>query len=371
MPDPMPIDFPGPEAPHPPLGRTRHPYFTHEMIRRQSVAGRATYRATLESLGATPEPAPTGQLIVVGLGTSFHAALAAGHALGPALAGRAEVRVRTAFDLLEEATRPPDGTTAIVFTASGETALTNAALSRLKQLGTRTLVISARETSTAASLASRLLLTQYADETSWTHTVSFTAALVAVGVLAEHWAHPGADLPPAEDEVSDAFTAAIATENAVVELVDTFADRDRYVLTGAGFGEAAAREGALKLREAAGRFCAAVGTEEFLHGVIPSVNDRTAVIAIATTADQRTRAEQGLRAVGSVGAKTLLVDASGGPSGDGILTVPVGPRPMPTALAVVPLQLLAYWTATAEGRNPDVMGLDDVRYLAARRSFGI
>lgn len=367
----MPIEFPGPQEPQPPLGRTRHPYFMHEMVRRQAVAARATYRATVEALTATPEPAPEGQLFLVGLGTSFHAALAAGHAFAPALEGRAEVRVRTAFDLLEEAPAPPAGSAAIVFSESGETALTNAALSWLKQRGTRTLLISPHETSAAASMAHRLLLTQYAEEASWTHTVSFSAGLVAAGVLADHWVRPATELPAIEDEIADAFTAAIATENAVVELVDTFADRDRYVLSGAGFGDAAAREGALKLREAAGRFCAAVGTEEFLHGVIPSVNDKTAAIAIATTPDQRTRAEHGLRAVGHVGAKTLLVDASGGPAGPGILTLPAGARPIPTALAVVPLQLLAYWTATAEGRNPDVMGLDDPRYFAARRSFGI
>ena len=367
----MPIEFPGPEEPHPPLGRTRHPYFMHEMVRRQSVAGRATYRATCESLGTNAEPPPSGQLLAMGLGTSFHAALAAGHALRPVLEGRADVRVRTSFDLLEEAAPPPARSTALVFTASGETALTNAALGWLKARGTRTVVVSARETSTAAAAADRLLLTQYADETSWTHTVSFTAALVAIGVLAEHWAHPGTELPAVEDDIADAFTAAIATENSVVELVDRFADRDRYILSGAGYGEAAAREGALKLREAAGRFCAAVGTEEFLHGVIPSANDKTAVIAVATSPAQRTRAEQGLRAVSLVGAKTLLLDVSGGAPGDGVLTVPPAPRPIPTALAVVPLQLLAYWTATAEGRNPDVMGLDDVRYLAARRTFGI
>lgn len=367
----MSIEFPGPEEPHPPLGRTRHPYFMHEMVRRQAVAGRATYRATVEALLGEPEPAPTGQLLTVGLGTSFHAALAAGHAFRENLRGRVEVHACTAFDLLEADAPLPSGSSAVVFSASGETALTNAALRLIRERGARTILVSARETSAARSLADRLLLTQYADESSWTHTVSFTAGLVAAGVLADHWMHPGDPPAPAEDEVADAVTAALATENSVVELVDAFADRDRYVLTGSGFGEAAAREGALKLREAAGRFCATAGTEEFLHGVIPSVTNRTAVLAIATTPAQRVRAEQGLRAAVEVGAKTLLIDTSGGPGGDGILALPSVPRPLPTAIAVVPLQLLAYWTATAEGRNPDVMGLDEPKYLAARRTFGI
>lgn len=367
----MPIEFPGPEEPHPPLGRTRHPYFMHEMVRRQAIAGRATYRATAEALDATPEPRATRAILTIGLGTSYHAALAAAHAFRTTVDPSVTVRAMNALDFLEEDPGASDGTTAIVFSASGETALTNASLHRLKERGARTILVSAREKSTAVTIADRLLLTQYADEASWTHTVSFTAGLVAAGVLQDHWGSPPQPIPPAEEEVGEALTAALATENAMVELVDVFADRDRYVLTGAGLGSAAAREGALKLREAAGRFCAAVGTEEFLHGVIPSVTDRTAVLAIATTAAQRERASHGLAAVVKVGAKTLLIDTSGGPAGEGVLTLPCVPRPIATALAVIPLQLLAYWTATAEGRNPDVMGLDDPRYLAARRTFGI
>jgi glucosamine--fructose-6-phosphate aminotransferase (isomerizing) len=365
------IDFPGPQIPAPPNGRTRHPYFMHEMIRRQSVAARATYRATAEALGAKPEPAPRGELLLVGLGTSFHAALGAETALRPTLAGRCAVRAVPAFDLLEEATPPPAGSTAIVFSASGETALTNQALRWLRDQKIHTLLVSPRESSEAASLADRLLLTQYADEESWTHTVSFTAALVAIGTLGEHWAANGGSLPAAEDDVADAFTSAIATENAVVELVDRYSGHDRFMLCGSGFAQASAREGALKLREAAGRACGVVGVEEFLHGVIPSIDQRTVVIAISGTATQRTRALQGLAAVKHLDAETLLIDSSGGTPGDGIVSLPSLIRPIPTALQVIPLQLLAYWIATSEGRNPDVMGLDEPRYVTARSSFGI
>ncbi|MCI4336991.1 MAG: SIS domain-containing protein [Thermoplasmata archaeon] len=314
---------------------------------------------------------PRGRLLLVGLGTSFHAALGAAHALGPVLAGRCDVQPMPSFDILEEPAPPPEGSTAIVFSASGETALTNDALKWLRERKVRTVLVSPRENSPGATLSDRLLLTQYADEESWTHTVSFTAALVAVGALADHWTAGDGKIPPAEDEVADAITAAIASENAVVELVDEFAGRDRYLLTGSGQADAAAREGALKLREAAGRFCAAVGVEELLHGVIPSLDKRSVVLAISGTPAQRIRALQGLAAVEKVGAKTLLIDTSGGPKGDRIVSLPSVPRPIATALQVIPIQLLAYWTATSEGRNPDVMGLDEQRYVDARSSFGI
>ena len=342
----------------------------HEMIRRQAVAARATHRATRETLAAEPVPAPSGPVRLVGLGTSFHAALAAAATLtGPG--GPGDVRAIPSFDLLEAASVGGPETTAVVFSESGETALTVAAQQRLRDARVRTILISAHSGTRSAALADRTIVTEYADETSWTHTVSFTAALVAFGALVEHWRGTATTEAVDEDEVAEAMTGALALETKVVDLVDVFADRNQFLFVGSGAAEATAREAALKHREGAGRFCASVGVEELLHGVLPSVGTTTAVLAIAGTPLERERALQGLNAARLVGAKTLLVDSSGGAGGDGILSVPSVARPPAPALQIVPFQLLTYWTAVAEGRNPDIMGLDEPDRMRARSSFGI
>jgi len=365
------VDLPPPHLSEPPFGRTRHPFFMHEMIRRQAVAGRATHRATRDALLAAPLPPPKGRLLLVGLGTSFHAALAAGFAAAAGADGFPNVQIRTAFDLLEDPSVATSDTTAVVFSASGETALTLSAQRLLKGQGARSLLITGTEAGPSSVLADRVLVTQYADESSWTHTVSFSAALVAFGALLDHWhGKPGTE-PVDEDAVADAFTGALATEAGIVDTVEAVSPCDDFLLLGSGAAEATAREGALKLREAAGRFCAAVGVEEFLHGVIPSIGPSTAVVAIAGTELERIRAQQGLKAATIAGCRTFLVDSSGGPTGPGIFTVPAVPRPLAPALQVVPLQFLAYWISVSEGRNPDVMGLDDQRIRDARSSFGI
>jgi len=368
--DPTMVDLPGPDSPAPPFGRTRHPYVMHEMIRRQSVAGRGTFREVTERLVAAPL-APAERMLFVGQGTSYHAALAAAHATAGALRGRAVVDACTSFDVLDEPERLAPGTTAVVFSASGETALTIQAQKALRSSGAAVVLITAREAGTSSSAADRVLPTQYADEESWTHTVSFTSALVAWGAVLDHWSGAPMDLEAAEEEVVEAFTAALATEPRMIDEVERLADRDRVLLVGSGAAEASAREAALKLREAAGRFCGTVGVEEILHGVLPSIGERSAVYAIASTPLERERALQGLAAARVLGARTLLVDASGGAAEDGIVAVPHGGRLLPPVLQVVPFQLLAYWTAVSEGRNPDVMGLDDARQMAARRTFGI
>lgn len=362
------VELPGPQDPEPPRGRTRHPYFMHDMIRRQAVAVRATHRAISERLATDPVPPPDGPLVFVGLGTSFHAAL--GARWGAAQRHRWATEAVSAWDVLDQGLEMPEHATAVVFSASGETSLTNQALAALRERRVRTVLVTAAQAGAARALADVALTTEYSDEASWTHTVSFTTALTAAGLLLDSWSGRSAEAR-SEDAAAELITASLASENAVIELVDPFAPCNRWLLVGSGAGEVAAREGALKLREAAGRFCAAVGTEELLHGVLPSVTDRSVVIALATSSLERTRALEGLGAARILGARTLLIDASGGGAGEGCITVPSAVGPLQCALEVIPLQLLAYWTAAAEGRNPDVMGLDDPRVLSARKSFGI
>ncbi len=362
------IELPGPDEPSPPVGRTRHPYHAHEMIRRQAVAVQGTMAAAVEAAARIPPPPAEGRLLFTGMGTSFHAAVAGAWAVRELAPGR-DAEAFAAFDLVAHPSVLAGVGTAVVFSAEGETALTLAAMRAMRERGIRQVLVTARERSRSVDLADHFLVSRYAEETSWMHTVSYTAALGATVRLLETWFPPAE--PLAADAVPDALTSALATEPFLLDRMDDLTSRDRVVLLGGGPAEATAREGALKLREGAGRFAAAVGVEEFLHGVLPSVTERTEVIAAAGTPLERTRAATALAAAGLVGAHTLLIDTSGGAAGEGVLSLPALPAYAGPIVQVVPIQLLAYWLGVNDGRNPDVMGLDDPRYLAARRSFGI
>ncbi len=343
----------------------------HEMIRRQAVATQATLGTAPQVARIIEPPSKGAPILFLGIGTSFHAALGA-RAIARSLLGRgANLRAVTSFDALDDPSHLEGAAHALVFSSSGETALTVKAMEALKPQGVPMTLISGTAQSPSAALADHTILTRYAEETSWAHTVSYTTALCAALVLFRHWAGIPAAPVGAVDPLPEAVVSALALENPVVELVERFAERPTLVLLGSGPAEVTAREAALKLREATGRFVATGGIEEFLHGMIPSVTDRSAVIAVTGTPFERARAEQGLKAVRELGAETLHVDSSGGPPGEGVLVVPALPAAVAIIPQIVPLQLLAYWVATSEGRNPDVMGLDDPRYLAARRTFGI
>lgn len=342
----------------------------HEAIRRQEVAVRATLNSVRESLAALPTPTADGRVLVVGVGTSFHAALAVANSGTEAFAGRRWVEAASSFDVLAAPNRFRGVSLAVALSASGDTWVTREATRWLRAQGSKVLLITSEDPTPMDPEADAVFRTRHAQEPSWTHTVSFTTAALGGRALLQGWANSS---PTEADDrvVTDAIGEVVAMEPKIVELTESTAVAGRILLLGSADAEPAAREAALKLREATGRFCATAGVEEALHGLLPSLNKETAVFALTATELERRRAEQVLRAVRELGASGVLVDSSGGPSGPNVLTLPPVPADAGAVLLALPFQILAYWIAVADGRNPDVMGLDDPLQVAARRTFGI
>ncbi|MCI4361261.1 MAG: hypothetical protein L3J91_06110, partial [Thermoplasmata archaeon] len=114
------VDFPPPpETPAPPFGRTRHPFFMHEMIRRQSVAVQATLGILPEAAALIPGPAAHGRLLFTGIGTSFHAALGASNMAVQWAGDRFRSEARQAFDLVDDPMLLDGLSMAVVYSSSG------------------------------------------------------------------------------------------------------------------------------------------------------------------------------------------------------------------------------------------------------------
>lgn len=367
----MPAFPPPAQDPKPPFGRTRHPFFMHEMVRRQVVAVRATLGAAPEDAARIPAPPAGGRVLFVGIGTSYHAALGGAEMARALGAGRFSAEALTSFDVLEAPERLEGASNAVVYSAEGETAVTNAALELLRARGVRTALLTATEASTASRLAEHRIVSRYASEASWTHTVSYTTALASSLSLLNAWTPSMVPRPSEDASIEEALTQALALENRAVELVERLTPVRTILILGSGASLVTAREAALKFREATGRFAATGSVEELLHGMIPSVGPDTAVLAVTASPIACRRAREGLAAVARVGAIPLLVDSSGSAQGAEEWALLAQPPHLAPIAQVAPFQLLAYWLAVSDGRNPDVMGLDDPRYLEARRSFGI
>ncbi|MGI0070663.1 MAG: SIS domain-containing protein [Thermoplasmata archaeon] len=356
------------DDPRPPYGRTGHPFFMHDMILSQPSAIERTVDAALRAAEGIPRPPLDRPLLFVGQGTSFHAALGGAFAARALLGPRLAVRAVASFDLLLDPETVEAAGVAVIYSASGETALTIRAQEALARARVPQVLVTATPDSASAQLAPHRLFTEDADERAWTHTVSFTTALAASYALLVTWTGKN---PASLRDLSRAASTVVRDEGEWKALAEHLHGRRRILLVGSGPAEVTVREAALKLREGAGRFTATVGVEEFLHGTLPSIGDDVAVLAVAETALELARARHAVRAAAIAGAKVALfgpVDMSHRPEEYPLPPVPPAFSP---AVHVIPLQLVTYWTAVREGRNPDVMGYDQPAIWSARRSFGI
>ncbi|MCI4366720.1 MAG: SIS domain-containing protein [Thermoplasmata archaeon] len=362
--------FPAPESPKLPDDRHRHPFHMYEMIRRQPIAARTTLTAVQEW---SPPPLPTeGRVLFTGIGTSFHAAAAIAKAAAlESPTPLAHSIAVPAFELRNAPGGLDDIRLAVAVSASGETDVTRRAVQLLKARKVPVLAITATEKSPLAAEADSVLATRYADEASFAHTVSYTAALVAGHALLARWAPNDAARWATLETIPDALTSALAAESKLVDVAERWADRPHWFLAGSGSRGVTVREASLKFREAAGRFAAPVGIEELLHGPFGAVDDKSVVIALTGTALESERARHGIQAAQDLGAETLHFDSTPGTVGPSAWTS----EPLAGALApivdIVPFQFLAYWMAVSTGRNPDVIGYDDPRHRAARSRYGL
>lgn len=264
---------------------------------------------------------------VVGTGTSQHAA----H-LGAAMlqeAGRSAHAV-SSMQFVRNApiVGPHDGV--IVITHTGETAYALAARALAFQAGLQTFTICRR------GLPLNDVVETVEKEASETYTVSYTAALLAVAMIASRMG--------AETLTGDKLALVPGSVRNAIEApgIESITRPERMLsITGAGHGAITAREGALKVREAARQLAEGNDAEYLLHGTAVPLGPQDRLLALTTPDDD-----------GFVRAVAAAASAEGIPT-----STLAEPAPLPVVLAQIPLaarlQLLALRFAIERGQDPD------------------
>lgn len=327
-----------------------------------------------------------GPILVVGCGTSEHAAQAVVDILREAMreaglpsapgVGGGPIPIQ-AFEagLLPRLGGPE--ALVIGISHEGGTAATNRALEAARAVGSTTAIVTASGGSPGAALASIVLETSEVDQ-SWCHTVGYVSPIVAAVATAAELTSTTVD-PVA---VSDALAAGLrpAAVAATEQLALAFAGVERLIVVGSGQDRVTARELVLKVEEGCHLPAAMRDLETLLHGHLAGVDGRTGVVLVLTSRDGRGpragRARQALAALREIGAPAaaILAAQAGGAIPDaltpaGRIVVGEAPSLAPAAAALlsgsVPLQLLTERLARVRGVNPDPIRRDDPRYLAA------
>jgi glucosamine--fructose-6-phosphate aminotransferase (isomerizing) len=197
-------------------------------------------------------------------------------------------------------------------------------------------------------------------------TKTFVAQVAAMYLLALRLAELRGTLTPERltELVSDLKHVPVAIEELLVgaeaaaeRVAERHHDADFFLYLGRHVGLAVGLEGALKLKEISYIATDAYAAGEMKHGPIALLDRDTPVVVVATDSPVLEKVISNVEEVRVRGAHVIAVASEGNPMidahADEILRVPALDWMLQPLLAVIPLQLLAYFIARKRGLNVD------------------
>ena len=304
------------------------------------------------------------RVILVGMGTSYHAAR-----VGARLVEQLARLPATAENASEFRYRQPvldHKTLVISVVQSGETADTLEAMHLAAEAGARTLTVCNVEGSQATRMAEGALFTHAGPEVAVASTKTFTNSMACLLLLAVYLGGSRGTLDDASLERHVGNLVQLPAllgrtlelnQDQYPKVAAHYAHSQRFLFMGRGLLEPLAREGALKLKEISYIHAEGLSAAEMKHGPIALVDPETPVMALALRdglyekmmgSISEVRARSGLvLAIATEGDEQVLEHA------DHVLWVPACAPELAPMLAAVPLQLFAYHTAVYCGNDVD------------------
>ena len=264
-----------------------------------------------------------------------------------------------AFPILEESGL------VIIISQSGETADSLAALRLCKERGVRTLAVVNVVGSSIAREADSVIYTWAGPEIAVATTKAYSTQLAALYLIAVHMAEVRGQITPARREalidamlaLPDQIERVLSDKERVQWYANKMAACKDVFFIGRGLDYAISMEGSLKLKEISYIHSEAYAAGELKHGTISLIEDGVLVVAVATQPELFEKEVSNMVEVRSRGASLFGLTTYGQYAIEDTVNFTVYvPRTDPlltTSLAVVPLQLLAYYISCAKGLDVD------------------
>ncbi len=318
----------------------------------------------IEELGMTEEEiCKIRKIMIVACGSASHV----GHTSKYILEGLARIPVEV--DMASEFRyRNPildEQTLVVVISQSGETADTLAALRQAKKMGARVLGIVNVVGSSIAREADNVMYTWAGPEIAVATTKAYSAQLTAMYLLAMKFGNARGLLM--EDELQEMLGSLKALPSQIEmilsnrEKIQKFANRylaarDIFFI-GRGIDHAISMEGSLKLKEISYIHSEAYAAGELKHGTISLVEEGTLVAAVLTQKELYKKMISNMEEVRTRGAFVMAVTVEGNTevekAADYVIYIPETNKYFTNSLAIIPLQLFAYYIAVGRGCDVD------------------
>jgi glucosamine--fructose-6-phosphate aminotransferase (isomerizing) len=289
-------------------------------------------------------------VIVAARGTSDHAATYAQYALGAV--ARLPVALATPSLLTRYGVAPRSRRALTIgISQSGRSPDVVEVVADARRQGGVTAALTNDPTSPLARAAEYLVALRAGPELSVAATKTYTAALLAVAMLAAELGEErhGVELAA----VPDAMHGALAEEEAAAAAAAAHRSMEDAVVLGRGFNLATAAEWSLKLKELAYVRAQGYSTADFQHGPSASLAPGGHLLAVSAAGPMR---EELLSVLAGLREerRAQVVMVSGQPSDAAVADSHIPfPDTLPEWLspltAIIPMQLFCYHLATAKG----------------------
>jgi len=304
------------------------------------------------------------EIKIVACGTSWHAGLVAKYWLENLARIPAEVDIASEFRYRDPLVGPD--TLVIGISQSGETADTLAALQEARRRGASLLAICNVMESSIARLCDGVLYTHAGPEIGVASTKAFTTQLTALFLLALEFA--GARQSLSDEQISQQVDALLHLPRAIEKVLERASELELmarryhqvndYLYLARGLNFPIALEGALKLKEISYIHAEGYPAGEMKHGPIALIDEDMPVVVLAPPDRHLEKIVSNFQEVAARDGRLLLfsgpeLEVSSEINRLDHFVVGVVGEELNPLLYVVPLQLLAYYTAVLKGTDVD------------------
>ena len=303
------------------------------------------------------------KIYIVACGSAMHAGLVGKYVIEEL--ARIEVVVDIASEFRYRNPIINEDDLVILISQSGETADTKAVLRLAKEMGATTLSIVNVKGSSIARESDFVIYTHAGPEISVASTKAYMVQLSIMYLLAFELAYASGKITAEEcmeyvkelESIPEVIERTFDLEMDCQYAASTLVNAESLLYIGRGLDYALSMEGSLKLKEISYIHSESYAAGELKHGTISLVTDEMPVIAVATQNRLFDKTVSNIKEVKARGAKVIMVAKEdvtvGSDVADCIIKLPIVSDILMPMVAVVPLQMLAYYTSVLKGCDVD------------------
>ncbi len=350
-------------------------HFMLKEIHEEPGALKKTFSAhvDVENMALRPEVFPITEeeaksltgLTIVACGTAYHAGVVGKYVIEKL--ARIPVTVDVASEFRYREPIMGEGDLFMAISQSGETADTLAAMREAGRLGAKVMALTNVVGSSIAREAGKNVMYTYAGpEIAVASTKAYITQVEVMLMIAVDLAVKRGKMTAGEAkafltemaEIPEKAEKLLDIEPQVQRFSSKYYDRKHVFYIGRGIDNALAMEASLKLKEVSYIMSEAYAAGELKHGTIALIEDGTLVCALLSQEKLADKTLSNVREVKSRGAKTLIVApyalaAKAEKDAEELWLFPDTRAELMPLLAIIPVQLLAYYMAVSRGCDVD------------------